>query len=110
MNTILVIKEIDYKHDVEYVLATYIVEDVEKFDLEKYHNEYLLDLYLKAGFEAIIDMGYIRIAEFKKGCVREMRKKLHEFEKSTRKIRTVQYYVENILKAKKVEFVETYND
>lgn len=115
--TIIILKDIcgEYEDSQEFIVSVYII-DKPNYDLHYDFIVYLKALYESSGLEAVI-MGededrYVSLRymlyEYRKeykGRFRELNKKLREFEKANKHCRSIQYYVENILKLTRLDNV-----
>jgi hypothetical protein len=106
--TIIVILKYEgqYEDTTNYVDGVYHVNvDITDFDFDKEYEKYHMNLFNSNGIPAYIDKhGYLRYGEAERGHKMEMRKKLNAFYKEHGKEMSQVYYIEEILKGKKLKF------
>lgn len=102
--TIIVILKYDDKYEDSHVDEVYLV-DINDFDFDKEYQNYHLNLFNNNGIPAYIDKhDYLRYGEAEHGHKMEMRKKLSAFYKEHGKEMSEFFYLEEVLKAKKLKY------
>jgi hypothetical protein len=108
--TIIVVRKDEGEYD---SISTSVEEvyhvDIDNFDFDKEYQQYHLKMFNHYGVPAYIDKyGELRYGEAKRGHIMEMRKIVNQFYKEHGKEMPQKYYIEEILKAEKVNFTTVF--